>query len=70
MRAATTATSIPMNHKARAVVWCALLELYTAPEARQWLNSPHPQLAGRKPTDCSYREVMAILDRLKSGAYV
>jgi hypothetical protein len=41
--------------------------LYRA-EVDMWLTLPHPQLEGRRPMDCSYVEVVRILDRLESGA--
>jgi len=59
-----------MRHDALALVWCELIEFYDADAARQWLRSPHPQLKGRKPIDCSYAEVMVIIDQLKAGAFV
>ena len=47
-----------------------LLSFYGYDEAEYWLKSPHPQLQGRKPIDCSFAEVKAVVDRLKSGAFL
>lgn len=43
---------------------------YSQDEALTWMNSPHPQLGGFKPRDYSYQEVLAIIDRLESGAFL
>ena len=53
-----------------ALVWCELRELYSEAEARMWLETPHPQLDDRCPRECSFAEVMAVVDRLKSGAFL
>lgn len=49
-------------------------EYYTPDEVRVWLYAPHPQLEGRRAIDLIYQDeserVIAILDRLDSGAYV
>lgn len=47
----------------------ALFEFYEPQDALRWMQSPHPQLDERKPVDCSFAEVWAIIDRLQSGAY-
>jgi hypothetical protein len=62
-------TDIPMKPNARALVWCELRELYSQDEARRWMMSPHPQLNDRRPLDCSYADVMAVIDQLKAGAF-
>jgi len=41
-------------------------------DAREWLTSPHPELAGRAPIDCAIselgaRQVESVLDRLQYG---
>jgi hypothetical protein len=41
------------------------LRLYFA-----WLTTPHPQLDGRCALDCTFDEVMAIIDRLRTGAFL
>lgn len=43
---------------------------YDPADAILWMQSPHPQLEGRRPMDAGYQEVMAIIDRLESGAYL
>lgn len=57
-----------------AYVWNRLLELYTAPDAHQWLYSVHPQLNGDRPIDLMHvgrtAEVTKILDRMDDGAYL
>jgi uncharacterized protein (DUF2384 family) len=58
-----------MKSKERAVVFMALRELFSDEEARAWLNTTHPQLKGRTPLECEYREVIAIIDQLRSGAF-
>lgn len=51
-----------------------LANYYTPTEARRWMDSPHPQLNGERPTDLVMRHefepVHAILDRLDSDAYL
>ncbi len=47
-----------------------LLAFYTPEEAAQWMTMSHPQLGGRRATDCTKDEVMAIIDRLESCAYI
>ena len=47
-----------------------LLSIYSYNEAEHWLITPHPQLGGRKAIDCNFAEVKAIVDRLKSGAFL
>jgi len=59
-----------MTQSERALVWCELRELYTREEADRWLNLPHPQLDGRKASDCTFKEVMAVIDRMSSGAFL
>ena len=47
---------------------------YDPDEARLWLFSPHRDLGGKRPADLiaegNVEPVLAILDRLQSGAYV
>ena len=56
--------------------WIAdqLHEVYEPEEARLWLFAPHPELDGKRPADLiaanQTDEVLAIIDRLRSGAYV
>lgn len=51
-----------------------LRERYTAEEARRWWRTPQPQLDGQIPAvvfkDGRIAEIVAILDRLESGAYL
>ncbi|MBI1777143.1 MAG: DUF2384 domain-containing protein [Proteobacteria bacterium] len=51
-----------------------LREYYTAEEIRIWLFSRHPQLNGERAIDLinagKSEEVLGILDRLDSGAYL
>lgn len=48
--------------------------LYSDAEALKWLQSSHPQLYGARPIDLlgsdRTHEVLAIIDQLRSGAYV
>ena len=56
--------------------WLAdqLCAFYKPDEARLWLLSPHPELGGESPANRIAQggvgDVLAILDRLQSGAYV
>lgn len=56
--------------------WLAdqLASLYEPDEARLWLFSPHAELSGERPADLIAEdrmdEVLAVIDRLHSGAYV
>lgn len=57
-----------------ARVFAKALELFEgdAPQAREWLSSPQPALAGQRPlalarTDLGAREVEALADRLEHG---
>jgi len=59
-----------MGEAEKALIYCELREFYYADEARRWMESPHPQLDDRRPCDCSFDGVMAVIDRLKSGAFV
>jgi len=59
-----------MTKAERARIWREVRELYEPRDAWRWMEAEHPQLGGRRPRDCSYDEVMAVLDRLKSGAYL
>jgi uncharacterized protein (DUF2384 family) len=59
-----------MTRAQRHLIWCELREFYSPSEAYRWLNSPHPQLEDRHAVDCEFDEVMAIIDRLKSSAYL
>jgi transcriptional regulator with XRE-family HTH domain len=47
---------------------------YEPDEARLWLFSPHQELEGLRPADLiaegNIEHVLAIVDRLQSGAYV
>jgi uncharacterized protein (DUF2384 family) len=56
--------------------WLAdqLAEVYSAEEARLWLFAPNGELEGSRPADLiadeRIAEVLAIIDRLQSAAYV
>lgn len=56
--------------------WLAdqLSAVYTPEEAKLWLFSHHPELDGARPADRiadeHVDEVLAIIDRLQSGAYI
>ena len=56
--------------------WLAdqLSAVYDPTESRLWLLSPHAELGGESPADCIAQdrtdEVLAIIDRLQSGAYI
>lgn len=39
-------------------------------DAAKWMNSPHKLLQDRKPIDCTFIEVRAIIDQLDSGAFI
>ncbi len=51
-----------------------LREYYSDDEVRAWLNAKHPQLNGRSAMDLiranRTEEVVAVLDRLESSAYL
>ena len=51
-----------------------LAGLYSPTEAKLWLSSPHPLLDGDTPADRikigNVQGTLAIIDQLKSGAYV
>ena len=57
------------------LVWIVerLSELYVAEEARIWLYSRHPQLAGDRPADRIQKgdinPVLEIVDQMHSGAF-
>lgn len=50
-----------------------LAQVYSADEARLWLFSRNPELAGQRPVDLiaedRVNEVLAVIDVLQSGAY-
>lgn len=56
--------------------WVAerLAEFYEPDEARLWLQSPHPQLSGRRPYDLIMEgrtpNVLEVIERLDSGVYL
>lgn len=56
--------------------WLAdqLSSIYEPDEARLWLFSPHAELDGNSPAELIAEgridEVLAVIDRLQSGAYV
>jgi transcriptional regulator with XRE-family HTH domain len=56
--------------------WVAerLSDFYEPDEARLWLQSAHPQLAGARPYDLINQgrmsEVLEVLERLDSGVYL
>ena len=56
--------------------WLAgqLAQVYPPGDARVWLFSPHRELSGDRPvdliTDDRIDEVLAIIDRLQSAAYI
>lgn len=58
----------------RRYIFMRLLDYYEPHEARVWLYAPQPQLNGERPIDLLHvgrvQEVVAILDRLDSGAYL
>lgn len=43
---------------------------YDRDEAETWMTSPHPELKDRRPMDCSFEEVDAVIERLHAGAYL
>lgn len=51
-----------------------LQEYFTTDEIRSWLYARHPQLDGQRAMDLIHedrtKEVLAILERLESGAYL
>ena len=51
-----------------------LREVYAPDEARRWLFSPHADLCGQQPADLirgdRMDEVLAIIDHLRSAAYI
>jgi transcriptional regulator with XRE-family HTH domain len=51
-----------------------LQEYYTTEEIRSWLYARHPQLNGERAMDLIHddrtHEVLAVLERLESGAYL
>ncbi len=59
-----------------ALEWVAtqLAEFYQPDEARLWLYRPHPLLRGERPADriqgADVDSVLALIDQLRSGAYV
>ena len=59
-----------MTRSERQSIWRELREIYDVMDAAVWLEAPHPQLEERKPRDCTFDEVMAVIDRLKSGAFL
>lgn len=58
----------------RAVALEALREFYSVDDAVTWLNSPHHLLANVAPVDLlgtdRAKEVFALIDQLRSGAYI
>jgi transcriptional regulator with XRE-family HTH domain len=56
--------------------WVAerLSDFYEPDEARLWLQTGHPQLAGEKPYDLINEDrtaaVLEVIDRLESGVYL
>ncbi len=56
--------------------WIAerLSDFYEPDEARLWLQTGHPQLAGEKPYDLINEDrtadVLEVIDRLESGVYL
>jgi len=59
-----------MSRAERILVWRQVRKFYEVGDAHKWMESPHPQLDNRRPCDCTYDEVMVIIDRLKSGAFL
>lgn len=57
-----------------AAIRSALGRLYTHAEALEWLQSPHPHLAGRRPLDLMVEgkgdDVLAVLRRIEEDAYL
>ena len=63
-----------MSEPADQAIHQALAEFYTPSEIVRWLVLPHPELGGATAVEaidagCEDR-VWAIIDRLRSGAYV
>jgi hypothetical protein len=58
-----------MNEAERALVYCELREMFSALDTRAWLAVSNAALDGRRPNDCSFVEVMRVVDQLKSGAF-
>lgn len=59
-----------MTAPENALVWCELRELFGYAQAHEWMITPHPMFDGRCPHDCSFDEVMRVIDQLKSGAFI
>ena len=52
-----------------ALAYCELREIFNPGEARTWLETPNGSLGDRQPMQCSFEEVMRVIDSLKSGAF-
>lgn len=59
-----------MNGAETALVWCYLLDLYDRERAHDWLNKPHSLLGDRRPADCSFDEVLPIIEQIKTGILI
>ena len=63
-------------HRLLALDWLMeeLADLYPPEEARLWLFSPHRLLSRERPADLIQRDeidrVLAVIEQLKTGAYV
>lgn len=55
-------------------VTARLADFYAPDEVRLWLQSPHPQLNGKRPYDLinadRTREVLEVIERLESDVYL
>jgi transcriptional regulator with XRE-family HTH domain len=51
-----------------------LSEFFEPQDVKLWLLAPHPQLNGERPVDLlskdRFREVLAVIERLKDSAYI
>jgi uncharacterized protein (DUF2384 family) len=60
---------VVMNEAEKALVYVELRELFEPWQVRTWLETPHGLLEDRQPQQCSFREVLRVIDTLKSGAF-
>jgi hypothetical protein len=59
-----------MTATEHALIWMELREFFDHEQARAWLETPRAALTYRKPKDCTFAEAMALIDQLKSAAFV
>jgi uncharacterized protein (DUF2384 family) len=57
-----------MTQRQLSKIMTKLERIYPHEQAEMWMHSNHPMLGERQPVDCSYHEVMRVIDVLKSGA--